>query len=228
MFENTGFVLVAGGSARRFGGGNKLLQILAGKPVIRHAVDSFAPLFPRENFIVVVPEAEMALFRSVLGGDIILTAGGADRNASVDAGLAALPKSGIDYVAIHDAARPCAAPELLKKCLDAARRCGAALPGHPLTDTVKRCDAELMIRETPPREELFAVETPQVFKLAALLSARKLAGKDFCPTDDAAFAEKAGLPVQIVLHNGENRKITTPDDLEYLRWKLSQSAAERT
>lgn len=221
MFEHVGFILVAGGSSRRFGSGNKLLQHLAGMTVVEHSVRRFRPLFPRKHFVVVVPENELDTFRALLGDEVPCVPGGDDRNASVGEGLKFLSGRDVSHVAIHDAARPGASVELLKQCLDAAVACGGAVPGRKVSDTIKQADSSLLVRQTPPRDTLYAVETPQVFALDKLLRARENAPADFLPTDDASFLERAGFPVKIVLHDGENRKITTAEDLEFWRWRLA-------
>ncbi len=221
MFEHIGFILVAGGASRRFGKSNKLLQNLAGMTVIEHSVRKFRPLFPVENFVVAVPADDLEYFQKLLGRDVRCVPGGDDRNASVGAGLHFLSGKDINIIAIHDAARPGASVELLNQCIQAVGSGGGAVPGKKVSDTIKLAHEDLKISCTPDRDQLYAVETPQVFSRDKLLWARENAPENFCPTDDASFLEKAGFPVKIVLHNEENRKITTPDDLEFWRWRLS-------
>lgn len=147
-------------------------------------------------------------------------AGGATRQLSVRAGLEALAAAGTpELVLVHDAARPFVDGALIDRALAAGRDHGAAVPGIPVTDTVKRVE-ELTpgighVRETPARENLRAVQTPQAFVFALLLDAHRRAGAEALDgfTDDGALAEWAGLPVVVFEGDVRNRKITQPADL---------------
>ncbi len=221
MMKDLGLLVAAGGSARRYGGGNKLLLDLAGRPVFIH---SFLRLGPHAAVrILAAPESEMHLFEQALKVHcpelpVLLVAGGSERSDSVRNALAALPE-GIEYVAIHDAARPLATSELLLKCLARARETGAAIPGAPQINTLKRVDENGLIVATVDRERLFAVETPQVFHLATLRAAYlAAAGRNF--TDDAAVMEYSGHPVAVVPHTDDNRKLTYPADFPLLEQAL--------
>ena len=138
MLDDTGLVIVAGVSARRFGGGNKLLIEIAGMPLFLHTVRRFLPELAG-RIVLVVPRAERETFRSAAdrllpGHSLIWAEGGAVRSASVKSGLAALPES-VTIAAIHDAARPLANLALLEKLVERAREIGGAIPGKPVTDT---------------------------------------------------------------------------------------------
>ena len=126
-----------------------------------------------------------------------------------------------DFVAIHDAARPCVRPVDIQACLDAAATPGisGAVLGVQLADTLKRVD-DGAIRETVPRANLWRAQTPQVFRFAALLEAHRAvaslgASEASALTDDAAVAERAGLRVVMVTGSDDNSKITTNDDLRH-------------
>jgi 2-C-methyl-D-erythritol 4-phosphate cytidylyltransferase/2-C-methyl-D-erythritol 2,4-cyclodiphosphate synthase len=143
----------------------------------------------------------------------------------VRAGLEALAKSKPDIVLIHDAARPFASATLISRAIAAARNDGAAIPGLPVTDTVKTVDAAGHVDKTLDRAALRFVQTPQAFKFDNLLAAHRRAldaGRDDF-TDDAALAEWAGMKVSVFAGEPGNIKITNPED--FARAEQSQSAA---
>lgn len=218
MLDDTGLVIVAGGSARRFGGGNKLLIEIAGMPLFLHTVRRFLPELAG-RIVVVVPPAERETFRAAADRllpdhRLIWAKGGAVRSESVKNGLAALP-DGVAIAAIHDAARPLADLALLEKLVEQARVVGGAIPGKPVTDTLKRTAPDGLIRETVDRCDLWRVETPQVFRRAALEEACRRAGdREF--TDDAGVMEAAGFPVAVVHNEAENLKLTYAGETEFL------------
>jgi len=226
MAADLAVVIVAGGSARRFGGGNKLLLELAGLPLFLHCVKTFLPLTAPGCLVVVHPAGAGAEFRAAAErflpeAPIAWTAGGAYRCASVRAGLAALPLE-CGVVAIHDAARPLASAALLETLADEARRTGGAIPGKPVTDTLKRSDASGLITETVDRSGLWRVETPQVFDLALLRAAyARFPDGDF--TDDAGVMAAAGYACRIVHNQDDNLKITYPGDLEFLSGRIREA-----
>lgn len=222
--DNLAVVIVAGGSARRFGC-NKLLLELDGLPIFLHSVKRFLPVAAPGCLVVVHPSNAEEPFRRLAerflpGAPIVWAEGGAFRCASVQAGLAALPQRE-GMVAIHDAARPLASLSLLNTLLDEARKTGGAIPGKPVTDTLKRSNGSGMIAGTVDREGLWRVETPQVFDLARLRAAYAISPEtDF--TDDAGVMEAAGFPCRLVHNPEENIKITYPRDLLLLKWHLAR------
>jgi 2-C-methyl-D-erythritol 4-phosphate cytidylyltransferase / 2-C-methyl-D-erythritol 2,4-cyclodiphosphate synthase len=143
--------------------------------------------------------------------------GGATRQASVRAGLAAVPND-VEAVVIHDAARPFATPELFGRVIGTLMAAGegadGVVPALPCHDTVKRV-RDGMIVETVPRDTLFLAQTPQAFRARALRRSHELAAEqDFEATDDAMLLEAAGFQVAVVTGEEANTKITTPEDLE--------------
>lgn len=223
MIADAALVIAAGGSGSRYGRGNKLFAELAGMPVAAHSVRRLGPLFPPEHRVMAVPEHAMAEFAEMLARrapevPFRLVPGGATRGASVRNALDALPASA-RWVAIHDAARPLASPELLTAVLAAARETGGAVPGRAVIDTLKRRDGKGCVAETVSREDLFAVETPQCFDIALLREAYRRIGDAL--TDDAGVMEAAGYAVRIVPDPGANIKLTCPGDLEMLEFLLA-------
>jgi 2-C-methyl-D-erythritol 4-phosphate cytidylyltransferase / 2-C-methyl-D-erythritol 2,4-cyclodiphosphate synthase len=165
----------------------------------------------REHYAGSIAALEPAFRRKLLPS----VAGGATRQSSVHAGLEACAQ--IDDAAIvlvHDAARPFVTYALLERAIAGAQAWGAAIPGIPVTDTIKRVDASGTVVETPPRPQLRAIQTPQAFALSPLLAAhRKAAGAgrdDF--TDDGALMEWAGHDVRVIEGEISNIKLTHPED----------------
>lgn len=145
--------------------------------------------------------------------DVRGATGGATRSASVRAGLACVPDDA-DVVVVHDAARPLASRALFDRVVAAVRNgADAAVPGMPVTDTVKRVRNHRVI-ETVPRDDLVAVQTPQAFRRSALQAAHASEGVG---TDDAALVEAAGGTVVVVAGEARNLKVTLADDLELAR-----------
>jgi len=135
-------------------------------------------------------------------------------------GIMALSRD-VEWVAVQDAARPVPSPDLLADVLNAAQLHGAAAPGVPVHDTIKRVDEEGKVLQTLDRPTLRAVQTPQVARrewFAAAIESEK--GRMHLHTDDASILEAAGFPVFLSLGDANNRKITTPEDMTWLRHYL--------
>ncbi len=140
-----------------------------------------------------------------------IVAGGSERSDSVAAGLAALDLATIDIILVQDAARAFAPAEVYRRVIDAVRAgADAAIPALPVVDTIKIVDAEGVVRSTPERANLRAVQTPQGFR-AEVLQAAHADGRR--ATDDAALAEAMGYRVVVVDGHPDAFKVTTPDDL---------------
>jgi 2-C-methyl-D-erythritol 4-phosphate cytidylyltransferase len=217
-FNNLGIIIAAGGSGTRYGDNNKLMEIIDGVPVFIHTVKTLYKSCLPNNFILVVPQHSEKLFRdkmSIFAPEVQakIVIGGTARGESVWNGLRLLENS-VEYVAVHDAARPLVTAELLSECLNAAIIYGGAIPGKPLADTLKKTDAAGCVVATINRDCLWRIETPQVFRTGLLVNAYRLAmkqGLDF--TDDAGVMEYSGYQVKIVHNHRSNTKITTPNDL---------------
>ena len=222
-------VVVAAGRGIRIGGGTpKQYRRVGGQAVLTRTLAALAAdeAIARIQPVIAADAADFFLscldelapgLREKIGAPV---EGGATRQLSVRAGLEALAAGAApEIVLVHDAARPYVDAALIARAIAAGRDHGAAVPGVPVTDTVKRV-AEIApgigrVIETPPREHLRAVQTPQAFAFAPLLAAhRDAAGQGLDGfTDDGALAEWAGLPVVVFLGDIANRKITQPADL---------------
>jgi 2-C-methyl-D-erythritol 4-phosphate cytidylyltransferase len=136
--------------------------------------------------------------------------GGRRRQDSVVAGISRL--TDCEWVVVHDGARPLVSEELISRGLSAAQATGAAAAAVPVTDTIKIAGDDMLVRETPPRRGLWAVQTPQVFRLDTITNAYRDRG-DGEVTDDAAAVEQSGHRVKLYMGAYDNIKITTPSDL---------------
>jgi 2-C-methyl-D-erythritol 4-phosphate cytidylyltransferase/2-C-methyl-D-erythritol 2,4-cyclodiphosphate synthase len=221
-----GAIIPAAGQARRFGSAeNKIWATLGGRSVLEWTLAAFSA-HPQIACVALVanPEeldrvrAAAAPFNKVTA----VTAGGATRTASVRNGLEALPAD-LDLVLVHDAARPLVSASLIDRIIAATLTVGAAVPGLPLSDTVKRVDAEGLVHSTVPRalavegatlSGLTAVQTPQGARISLLRAA--YAHSDSTPmepTDEASLIEAFGAPVAVVPGDPANIKITRQEDL---------------
>ena len=211
-------VIVAAGRGSRMGlGRNKVLAPLAGVPVIVRTVRAFEATGLIDGGIVVVTGPEdLAQMRDLFARFHVgasLTLGGADRQESVFLGLMATNPSA-DVIAIHDGARPLVTREVIERTIKSAQRFGSGVAAVMLKDTVKRVDAEGVVVDTPRRDALRAVQTPQTFdaRLIREAHARFSQGAERA-TDDAMLAEWAGHRVRLTEGDVENIKLTTPEDM---------------
>jgi 2-C-methyl-D-erythritol 4-phosphate cytidylyltransferase/2-C-methyl-D-erythritol 2,4-cyclodiphosphate synthase len=201
-------VLVAAGASTRMGF-PKLWVDVCGQPLIAYAIDAARAVQPSELVVVVSPE-RMADTISLRDG-VQLIAGGARRRDSVAAGLS---MTRMQWVAIHDAARALAPPELFLRGLDAAQDTGAAIPALPLKDTIKRV-VDARVVDTPARAEYMAVQTPQVFRRDFLQNALALTDEDV--TDEASLIEMLGVRVAVFPGDERAFKVTTRLDFALAR-----------
>jgi 2-C-methyl-D-erythritol 4-phosphate cytidylyltransferase len=217
-------IVVAAGRSER-AGQDKVWAPLDEQPVVARALAALAAP-PVERVALVVAAARLAEGRTMVAGlglPVLVVPGGARRQDSVRNGLLALGPC--EWVAVHDAARPLATRDLLLRVLGAAQRTGAAVAAVPVVDTIKRV-ADGVVVDTPPRAELWAVQTPQVFRGALLAQAHREQAED--ATDDAALVERQGVAVGVAEGAYDNIKITTPDDLELAAWLWARRAGTRT
>ena len=207
-------IIAAGGSGSRMGGVTvKTLQTLAGRPVICRSASPFARLC--DGLVVAAREGDIPLIRAAMEREQIpvyaYVAGGKDRSGSVQSALRALPDD-CDMVLVQDGARPMVKEELIQDVIASAARYGSGVPALPLTDTVKRVDAEGRACETLDRGMLRRVQTPQGFRRELIEQAYK--ERRGPATDDASLVEALGIPVYLVEGDEENIKLTLPGDLE--------------
>ena len=214
--KRCGAVIVAAGSASRMGGIDKVMAPLGGEPMIARTVRAFQECDAISEIVVVTRE-DLIVPIGKLTRDMskvtAVVAGGASRQESVHLGLNALSDK-IKLAAIHDGARPFVTWQLIDWVVRAANSYGAAAPAIPVKDTIKEVQG-FVVKNTPDRSALRAVQTPQVFDFDILRAALKKAKDDGAEvTDDCSAVERMGMSVKIVEGDERNIKITTPLDLK--------------
>ena len=192
---------------------------LGDKPILVHTIGVFDNNPVIDTISVIVDDADLEFCQSRIiapnafqkVGDLVV--GGLTRQASVFNGLQSLPTD-VDCVIVHDGVRPFVTDEVIFACIEAADEFGAAVAAVPVKDTVKVASADGFIVDTPDRDKLWAVQTPQAFRASVLMDAHALAQREgVTATDDAMLVEQLGFRVKIVSGSDANLKITTPDDL---------------
>ncbi len=211
-----GAVIVAAGSASRMGGIDKVMAPLGGEPMIVRTVRNFQNCDAISEIVVVTrPDLIEPIGKLCAGCEKLkaVVAGGKSRQESVALGLDALSEQ-VQLAAIHDGARPFADWQLIDRCVRAANTYSAAAPAIPVKDTIKVVEGRI-VKSTPDRATLFAVQTPQVFDYDLLRGALTKAEADGAAvTDDCSAVERLGMSVKIVEGDERNIKITTPLDLK--------------
>ena len=220
-----GAVIVAAGSASRMGGIDKVMAPLGGEPMVVKSVRAFQQCDAIREIVVVTRPDLIVPIRDLCSGFDKVTAvvaGGKDRPESVSRGLNALsPKATL--VAVHDGARPLISWQVIDRAVRAANTYGAAAPAIPVKDTIKLVQGGI-VKETPERKNLFAVQTPQVFDFDLLRGALKKAAEDKAEiTDDCSAVERMGMSVKIVEGDERNLKVTTPMDLTIAKMLLEET-----
>ncbi|MEN3383198.1 MAG: 2-C-methyl-D-erythritol 4-phosphate cytidylyltransferase [Hyphomicrobiales bacterium] len=210
-------VVVAAGRGTRTGlDYPKQYKVMGGSPMVRESLRVFTT-HPEVHVVlpVIHPDDGARFAAAAEGLDVAIpVAGAATRQGSVRAGLEALAKEAPEIVLVHDAARPFTSAALVSRAIQAASLHGAAIPGMPVTDTVKLVDAQGTITATLDRAAMRTVQTPQAFRYDTLLDAHRraaAAGRDDF-TDDGALVEWAGLRVSVFEGEAGNIKMTTADD----------------
>jgi 2-C-methyl-D-erythritol 4-phosphate cytidylyltransferase len=223
--KDAGAIIVAAGASRRMGGIDKLMAPLGERPAISYPIATFSSHPSIERVVIVASESNRDAISSLvseLAPRAAVILGGTRRRDSVRAGLEAL--AGLDYVVIHDAARPFVTAAMIDAALEGAHEVGAALCAVPVSDTVKRSEPSGRVSSTVTREGLWLAQTPQAFRTDLLLRAHRTIGIDV--TDDAALIELLGEPVKLVMGSSRNLKITQPEDLALARALLRAEAED--
>ena len=212
--QKVGAIIVAAGSSRRMDGVDKAFALLGGKPVLARVIDTFQRCSSIDQVVIVVNRENLERCRELVAEQgwskvAEVCPGGRRRQDSVAAGLGRL--SHCHWVVIHDGSRPLITVDLIDRGLAAARETGAAVAAVPVTDTIKVAGDDRLVKETPPRGDLWAVQTPQVFRFDIIAEAYRRAKGE--ATDDATLVEQLGYRVKLYMGSYDNIKITTPDDL---------------
>ena len=215
-------IIVAAGLGTRMGAQvDKLFLELNGCPVVAHTWRRFEEAECIDEILIVVRDGRQPAFAALaekhrFKKPFRLVPGGKERQDSVWNGLEAL-SPGAEIVAIQDGARPCTSPALIAATAAAARAGGAAVAAQPVTDTIKESRDGKLVERTLDRSRLWAVQTPQTFRVEVIRRAlAEVRRRGMLVTDDTAACELIGQPVQLVLSPQPNPKVTRPEDLPYL------------
>ncbi len=204
-------IIVAAGRGTRAGGDlPKQWQMLAGQPVLAHAIRAFQQVDQIARILLVLHPQDMGRAVAFLGGPVTAVTGGTTRTASVRAALEALAGQGVKTVLIHDAARPLVTPDLIERMIAAMAGVTAAAPALAVTDALWR-GSNCRVTGTVPRDGLWRAQTPQAFAYDAILAAHRAHTGD--AADDVAVARAHGIAVAIIDGEERNLKLTWPGDL---------------
>ena len=211
-------IVPAAGMGKRFGEGtNKPFASFGDKPLIIWAVEALQSLPEVAEIIPAVKEADVKPCRRLFEEFLItkirrIAPGGRERQDSVFNGLT-LIQDKTAVVLVHDGVRPLIEPSVIKKVLQQLNGCDGVVVGVPLKDTVKEV-IDGIVRNTPERNSLWAIQTPQAFHFNTLYAAyEKAAADSFYATDDSALVERHGGKIKVVQGSYTNIKVTTPEDL---------------
>ena len=212
--SRVGAIVVAAGESHRMGEIDKIFTDLGGKPLILHSLTTLQACHSVTSIVLVVsearvPEAEALIASQGLTKVLSVRAGGARRQDSVRKGLDLL--GDCDWIVVQDGARPFIQRHTVEFGLLEARRTGAAVAAVPVRDTIKTADASGLVVATVPRNGLWAIQTPQVFRRELLQRAHAEVTEDV--TDDASMVERIGVKVKVFAGTDSNIKVTTPGDL---------------
>ena len=211
-------ILPAAGKSTRLSMKNrkKVFLELQGRAVWLRTAEHFTSRDDVVQTLIVISPDDMEFFKEKYAPNLAfmnieIVAGGAERSDSVRNGLARV-QTDVDFVAVHDAARPLLVKEWIDRVFKAAQETGAAIPGVRVTSTLKRVASNGLIETTVSREGLWESQTPQVFRRELLMEAFSKQG-NLKPTDEAQLVEHFGHPIAVVEGSPINMKITTPEDL---------------
>ena len=222
-------IIVAAGRGSRMGR-DKLFLKVAGKPVMAHTWERFDESKVIHQIVVVVRAGMEKKFEALaekyeFQKPYRIVTGGAERQDSVWNGLEVVPETA-EIVVIHDAARPCVSLELIASTVRRADETGASVAAHPVTDTIKESADARLVQRTLDRSRLWAVETPQTFRLEVIRRAIAAArAKRMVFTDDTGSCELIGQPVRLVSSIAPNPKVTVPGDLPIVEALLRRPLA---
>lgn len=205
-------IIVAAGTSQRMGF-DKLMAPLHGEPVLAHSINAFLNSSDVAEVILVSTQERFNKL-AIKSDKLKLTSGGENRHDSVSRGIAVV-SAHATFIAVHDGARPFISQEQIRRTLEAAQKHGAAASASRITDTVKRSNTENFATESISRENLWAMETPQIFRSDLLKAAYKnieVAGT--LVTDEVSALELIGTQTYLVENHTPNLKITYPQDLE--------------
>ena len=211
-------VIVAAGNSRRMGF-DKLAAEIGGQSVLFRSILAFQECEAVDRIVVVTSASRMDWAMSLRDSPYRVSklygacSGDAERHLSVYCGLLSVPEE-TTMVAVHDGARPLVTPAAIARCVEAAKSSGAASLAHRVSDTLKRATQQGQVSESVSRENLWAMETPQVFDFALLRRAyEKVLDAGEIVTDEVSAVQSLGEAVTLVENDSPNPKITVPADI---------------
>ena len=209
-----GAVVVAAGESRRMQGIDKIFHPLKGVPLVWHSISMLLAHPSIDDIVLVTSKSNINRAAEIIDSrgaqvNVKLCEGGDRRQDSVLRGLERL--NACEFVVIHDGARPFISEDMLDRGISMASASGAAIAAVPVKDTIKASNSDGIVTQTIPRDGLWAVQTPQIFRTSLLREAHRRVFETV--TDDATMVEATGHPVQIFLGSYNNIKVTTPEDL---------------
>lgn len=216
-------IIPAAGLGKRMGTSvSKSYMEILGRPLLTYTLERFQSHSLIDEIILVAQEKDLDYCKKEIvekyGFNKVtkIVPGGKERQDSVAQGLAALEPE-VEWVVVHDGARPLVDGQTISEVIRVAFGKGAAIAGVPLKDTIKVVDGEMAVQDTPRRHTIWAIQTPQVFRRDILENAyREAARQGWIGTDDASLVEYAGGKVYVVRGRYSNIKVTTPEDLPYI------------
>ena len=229
---NAALIVAAGRGTRMGPGVDKLFLEVLGRPIIAHTWERFERAACIAEILLVVRAGMEEAFTTLaqeyqFRKPFRCVPGGAERQDSVWNGLQALTP-GTEIVAIQDGARPCVTEELISETIEAARAVGAAVAAQRVVDTIKESEDGQHISRNLDRSRLWAVQTPQTFRVEVIRRALAIVKeRGLVLTDDTAACDCIGQPVRLVLSAAPNPKVTTPADLPYLEGLLGTAPGGR-
>ena len=208
-------VILASGNAVRMSGIDKMIGLVAGKPLVSFSIEAFLNFKTFDQIYVTVNDSNEAVIKEIVKGyssidnDIVVIPGGIRRQDSVENALDMI--SDADIVAVHDGARPLLTEKIILEGLELAIKYDSAIPVVPIEDTIKEITPDFEITRTLERSKIYRSQTPQFFNFEMLYHAHKKIDEDM--TDDAAMVEKIGHSPRAYLGDRKNLKITVPEDI---------------
>ena len=225
-------IIAAAGIGKRIGGQGKQYLLLRNEPLLAHTLRVFQECSIIEQIIVVNNKEDMARCQSLVSSyqfDKVkqIVEGGKERQDSVASALGVLPGQ-TEIVAVHDGARPLISPEIIERSFAELGNWDGVVVGVPVKDTLKQVEDKKIVK-TLDRQNIWHIQTPQIFQTDLLIKAYQKAKDDgFCGTDDAALMERMDCRIGVVLGSYENVKITTPEDLVIAEAILARRAENPT
>jgi len=219
-------IIVAAGDSRRMGF-DKMFALIAGRPVIAHTIDAFERASCVDEIIIAAREDRLDEIKTIVRDENLkkvrsIIPGGKHRQDSVRAGLNRL-EAGAIYVAVHDAARPLITAEQIERVFEQCRTHAAASLAEPISDTLKYADNKFFVTGPVDRNQLYAMQTPQVFERRLIEDAyRSVYAENASVTDEVSAVERLGRKVILVPNQDLNFKITYPRDLALAEFVLTR------